>query len=190
MITSCTLTRPLLSSFVKLFPELTSTANSDSSLHAVLGGYPVSVSSNPQFRVGVDLKEANFVVNILSYLMFIDAYLSNTEELNKYVTLDEHAVIGARKALETFGKYFLMKGLNIDFALRVKTDVIPRSGSELHDSMLIITTSEKCSKIDNKDKSAAVKVDFDITLYDIIEDIMSVSNIVNNTTSIEEHLIV
>jgi hypothetical protein len=150
------------------------------------------MKTNECLRLGVDVNEINLTLDIISCLKFLNAYLCNTEELKKHITMDDNTLLGTKNALDMVSKYLLMSGLDIDIFLKSKIDVIYSSSNDstnnsCKDAMFTFssasnntTTNTTTNKIFNKNDSFALKFNFDISLYDIIEDFIAVSNIVNS----------
>lgn len=182
----------------------------------MLGGWPVVVAANNSVRIGAQLGLATISLNLIPFFRFVDAYLSNTEDMKQKLSVDDAAISGIKAFVDTIAKYLALDGLHLDVSLKFKMEVFHYFANSYEDRDLDTTdeasrstdmilflntpssfrptttstsTGKDPSSFDTEESGDALNIRVNICLFDLIDDILSLVNIVgpkpdaNGTTS-------
>jgi hypothetical protein len=173
----------------------------------MLGGWPVIVSANNSVRIGAQLGLATISLNLLPFFRFVDAYLSNTEDMKQKLSVDDAAISGIKTFVDTIAKYLALDGLHLDVSLKFKMEVFHYFANSHEDRALDTSDEESRSTdmvlflntptsfrpvgkaphsgassasaiIDCEEVGDALNIRVNLCLFDLIDDILSLVNIV------------
>jgi hypothetical protein len=169
----------------------------------MLGGWPVVVTANNSVRIGAQLGLATISLNLIPFFRFVDAYLSNTEDMKQKLSVDDAAISGIKTFVDTIAKYLALDGLHLEVSLKFKMEVFhyfansfedraldtTDEDSRSTDMILFLNTPTSFRPVGRPASSASAIMDCDelgdalnirvnLCLFDLIDDILSLVNIV------------